>query len=57
MWPQFRWPSKLLCFFGRHHWFRSTTLQADLTCVVCGKDTPAMAEYRRLVKDRIEDGP
>lgn len=47
-WPQWKWFSRLFCYFGRHHWLKSKSLKENLICVVCAKETPHMAEYRKL---------
>jgi hypothetical protein len=52
--PNWRWLSRILCFFGIHHWFRSSTLKAPIACVVCPKKTKHWTEYRRRVKDAIK---
>lgn len=44
-WPQFRWLSRLWCFFGKHHWMRSRQLNVNLICVICHKQGIGYKEY------------
>ena len=34
-----RWLSRTLCFFRKHHWLKSSRTHERLMCVICRKTT------------------
>lgn len=47
-WPQFRWLSRTLCFFGNHNWMHSKTLGKPIVCCVCSKRSRHYTEYKKI---------
>lgn len=45
--PRWRFVSRAFCFFGKHFWLMSRTLEKPIACAVCEKKTKHMAEYKQ----------
>lgn len=58
--PKYRVVSRVLCFFGVHHWIWSRTLAQPVACAVCPKKTKYYEEYLRRMdggSERLKKDP